>query len=39
MSSPARVTDLRGQFVIETPIERTTAHSWIVALKGYKADH
>jgi hypothetical protein len=30
------VTDSRGQFVIETPIERTTAHSWIVALKGYK---
>jgi hypothetical protein len=29
-------TDARGQFVMETPVERTAAHTWIVALKGYK---
>jgi hypothetical protein len=29
-------TDSRGQFVLETTIERSVAHSWIIAAKGYK---
>ena len=29
-------TDARGQFVFETPIERSVGHSWIIAAKGYK---
>jgi hypothetical protein len=29
-------TDSRGQFVLETPIERSIAHSWVIAAKGYK---